>query len=369
MAIVQQAMAIAPDYARARAAFVHAAQQAGARVQACVHPERGLHGEELAMDVAWLGPPQADKVLVSLSATHGVEGVYGSGAQVHWLRTQGLQPLPPQTAVMLVHALNPHGFSWLRRVNEDNVDINRNHLDFSRPLPSNPDYEAIHALVVPAQLHAQTLQDIHAQLQAHIARVGLSAATRAITGGQYVHADGLFYGGRQLCWSNRMLNAVVAAHLTHARALCVLDHHTGLGPHAHSELICRHPVGSPALQHARDWWGADVTSPAAGESASEVIDGNVRMAFESLCPQAQVVAIAVEVGTVPGEQVLAALIADNLLHLRDHPRSALGEQVRAQVRKAFFDDSPAWQTQCISRAMQIYQQGLQGLQALVPAHA
>jgi len=30
-------------------------------------------------------------------------------------------------------AVNPHGFAWLRRVNEDNVDLNRNFIDFPQP--------------------------------------------------------------------------------------------------------------------------------------------------------------------------------------------------------------------------------------------
>ena len=29
---------------------------------------------------------------------------------------------------VLLHALNPYGFAWLRRVNEHNVDLNRNFL-------------------------------------------------------------------------------------------------------------------------------------------------------------------------------------------------------------------------------------------------
>ena len=65
---------------------------------------------------------------------------------------------------------------------------------------------------------------------------------------------------------------------------------------------------------ARQWWGADVTSPDAGESTSAVLGGNVRMALVDLCQRAQVVAIALEVGIQPQRQVIAALLADNWLH-------------------------------------------------------
>ena len=90
-------------------------------------------------------------MLVSVSGTHGVEGLFGSGCQVGWLEQQRGQSLPPDTAVLLVHALNPHGFSYLRRVNEDNIDINRNNIDFSAALPGNPDYDTIHPWLLPEQ--------------------------------------------------------------------------------------------------------------------------------------------------------------------------------------------------------------------------
>jgi hypothetical protein len=58
----------------------------------------------------------AGRVPVVLSATHGVEGLAGSGPQVDLLRHP--PRLPPDTAVLLVHAVNPHGFAWLRRTSE-----------------------------------------------------------------------------------------------------------------------------------------------------------------------------------------------------------------------------------------------------------
>ena len=43
-------------------------------------------------------------------------------------------PARPEQAVLLVHAINPHGFAWSRRVTQENVDLNRNFLvDFTAP--------------------------------------------------------------------------------------------------------------------------------------------------------------------------------------------------------------------------------------------
>ncbi len=56
----------------------------------------------------------------------------------------------------MIHAVNPFGFSHLKRTNEDNIDLNRNFNDFSTPYPDNPVYEEVHDLLVPKDLAALT---------------------------------------------------------------------------------------------------------------------------------------------------------------------------------------------------------------------
>ena len=349
------------NYVEARQSFLKAAHLAGAQMEVCLHPQKGFQGEDMAIDVAWLGPRDASKVLVTISATHGVEGLYGSGCQTAWLQKFDSTSLSADTAVMVIHALNPYGFSWLRRVNEDNMDINRNHVNFEAGPPANEGYEDIHAWLLPDEWTPASQWNLQQQIMGYLALKGVRAGTRAVTGGQYRHADGIFYGGTQLCWSNRQLNQLAEKYLQHAKLICVLDHHTGLGPSGHTELICRHPVDSRSLALARLWWGADVTSPASGESASEVIDGNVRMAFVHLCPQATVVSIAMEVGTQAQTQVMAALFADNWLYQKGVPQSSQGLSIRQQVRDAFFVDTPEWREKAMTRGLAIWQEAMTGM--------
>ena len=62
-------------------------------------------------------------------------------------------PLPAsgRPTLVFVHALNPYGFSWVRRVNEDNVDLNRNFPDWSQPLPTNDGYAELADILVPTE--------------------------------------------------------------------------------------------------------------------------------------------------------------------------------------------------------------------------
>ena len=116
----------------------------GKIVESFAHPMKGPDGGALATDVAWIGPRSARKRLLLTSSTHGIEGYCGSGCQISWLENRHYyRDARPDTAVILVHAINPHGFAYGRRVTEDNVDLNRNFVDFSQPLPENKDYEAL----------------------------------------------------------------------------------------------------------------------------------------------------------------------------------------------------------------------------------
>src|SRR5690348_10712137 len=104
------------DYAESRRRFLAAAKHHGAALRSYANPNRGPSGEALATDCAWLGPKQAKNVLVLMSGTHGVEGFCGAGALMDVLTTP--PTLPRGLGLLLVHAINPYGFSWIRRVTE-----------------------------------------------------------------------------------------------------------------------------------------------------------------------------------------------------------------------------------------------------------
>ena len=129
-----------PDYDSARRRFLAMCTRYGVAVRSYANPERAPDGADLATDTAWFGPADAAQVMILMSATHGVEGFCGSGAQLDWLLHGGPARLPDNTAALVVHAINPYGFAWGRRTTEEGVDLNRNGVDFAAPLPANPGY-------------------------------------------------------------------------------------------------------------------------------------------------------------------------------------------------------------------------------------
>ena len=113
--------AFSPTYAQARTRFLEATATAGLQVESHVHPEKGREGETLAMDVALDGPADADKLLILTSACHGAEGYCGTGVQVFALHDDEWRAKARDAgvAVLYVHALNPYGFSHIRRATHE----------------------------------------------------------------------------------------------------------------------------------------------------------------------------------------------------------------------------------------------------------
>ena len=117
------------DYEEARKKFLDASRAAGASIESIWHPNTGPKGTPLYTDVAFMGPKHANRILMLVSGTHGIEGFAGSGIQAGLLREGIASHLDTDMAVVMVHAINPYGMAYLRRVNEDNVDLNRNFVD------------------------------------------------------------------------------------------------------------------------------------------------------------------------------------------------------------------------------------------------
>jgi hypothetical protein len=331
---------LSTTYRQARSRFLDAAAQADAAVVSHVHPARGLEGEELAVDVAEFGPVDAPDVVLIVSATHGVEGYAGSALQDNWLRA-GTPGRTDRVRTVLIHALNPYGFSWVRRVNEDNVDLNRNFIDWNEPPPTNPDYDEIADLLVPSSWDEAEQQRTSEALWKVVERVGAERLQHIVSSGQFAQPDGLFYGGAEPAWSNRWIHRWCATSLAGCRRLTVVDLHTGLGPWGVGEAICVEEPGDPAYERAKGLWGA-VTSMVGGDSSSAVLVGDWLSSPERLAPGIEVTSVCLEYGTVDPIVVLQALRADAWLHAHGDPSGPDGAEIRRQVRAAFADDDPAW---------------------------
>ncbi|MFM9924923.1 M14 family metallopeptidase [Variovorax sp. H27-G14] len=347
------------SYSEARGKFLQAAARRGLAVDSHELSLAGAQGEVLATDVVLDGPADASKVLVVISGVHGVEGFCGSAIQTGMLELGASvqEQARHDLAVLYVHAVNPYGFSHLRRATQENIDLNRNFVDFSKPLPVNAGYAEIHDLLLPPEWPPQpATEDL---LDAYRERHGARGLQRAISLGQHVHADGLHYGGSEPAWSNRTFRQILKTYTPRARELASIDIHTGLGPYGVGERIFA-SFDEAVLERATRWWGA-LTSVTTGTSTSIPLTGPIQTALAEECPQARHVGICLEYGTWPMSRVSAAMRAEHWLHRHGCADAVKAASIRQEMRDAFFPDADDWKLAVWDQGAQACQQALRGL--------
>lgn len=347
-------------YREARQRFLDAAHAAGAAIELHVHPATGAEGEEIATDTALLGRADADRLFIVSSGTHGPEGFSGSACQLALLQDELARRAADRgIALLLIHAVNPFGFSHLKRTNEDNIDLNRNFNDFSTPYPDNPVYEEIHPLLVPSAWPPSA--DNEARLADAMARLA-GQRSPGVSSGQARHPDGLFYSGTAPAWSNGTVRAIVHQHGAGRRHIAWIDVHTGLGPYGHGEKIFgRHAEAT--LNRALSWWGRDLIVATNTDSVSPRTTGHITGCAPEECPDAAITPSTLEYGTLPSPQVRQALRGEAWLAGHPDAPAATAREIRRAVRDAFYVDADDWKGMILGQFRAFALQTINGLAA------
>ena len=354
------------SYSQARGKFLAAVQAGGARLLSShTNPAKGPQGEDCITDVAWLGPEDASRLLILVCGTHGAEGYAGSGCHVAWLQERWFERVRVKdTAVLLIHAINPHGFAWGRRVNEDNIDLNRNFIDHDLPHPENPDYVALAQHIDPADWAEPGLSAHNQAIAKFLGRDRHDVMSKAIHGGQYVNPRGVFYGGIQAAWSNRLFRQLLKQHAAGARHVAIIDYHTGGGVWGYCDLFIDDDL---AGGQTRNWFSqVSVISEdkaAHGKNAQSETPGNLFYSLPGMLPGKELTLCLVELrtGETDGHDIVRA---ENWLFQHGEPNSPHGLDLRAQMLERFYPARREWRVMAAYQSNAMLVEALCGLSAL-----
>jgi uncharacterized protein DUF2817 len=265
---------------------------------------------------------------------------------------------------VFVHAINPYGFAWTRRVTEEGNDLNRNYVDHSKLYPVNEGYLEIADFLVPKDLGQATIDAADAKLSAYRKKVGDIAYFRAVSGGQYSHADGMFFGGGGPSWSNRTLHAITDRFLKGRQDVAVIDFHTGLGPYGYGEPITHYDIDTPASRRVRAFWGESVTESKRGQTASQARDGLGHYGLNRVLtePETRLTMCTLEYGTFDRDSGQKAFRADHWLHKYGDPLGKEAGPVRSAMRRQFYPETDDWKEAVLFRGHQIVRQAIAGVQ-------
>ena len=361
------------DYLVLRDRFLKACTASGASVEEFPHPLNGPHGERLATRVARFGTPSARKVLIVLSGVHGIEGAYGSACQTALLEQGLLKELPPDVGIILVHLLNPWGVAWQRRANEDNVDIDRNFIEWSGLRPPNAAYETLHPAFACPEWEGPLRSQADALVENFVSRSGSEALQQVVGKGQYAYADGACFGGDGPAWSNRTLHQIIDKHCAGVTDVVCLDLHTGAGPYGHTQLAA---LGDEDNEFARACtaFGPALTTRApdvapdnaAGKTAAPT--GSLLRSLAGMAPHTRFTRVTMKCGVGDARSAFDVLGADHWLQLYGDPDSVLGRRIKLELQELFSPPDVDWWDLALLRSRQCFRRGIAAL-AAAPAAA
>src|SRR5262245_28788301 len=254
--------------------------------------------------------------------------------------------------------------AWLRRQTEENLDLNRNHVDFSKPLPTNPGYIELADAFVPTALSDPSFEAAEAKITAYVEKHGMKAM-RVARAGWSVHSPTRHFLRRGPTWSRRTMELIVRSFRMAERDLiCLVDYHTGLGPYGYGEFIIDDAPGTTGETLTNEWFGDSVTSHQLGTASASAQQGFVADGWR-LVLWNKLVAGTLEFGCYALPTTHEALREEHWHHVKgfawNHPAT---QQAKAKIRRAFYPDKDDWKEMVLFRSRQVLREATKGLLSL-----
>jgi hypothetical protein len=335
-----------PDYRTARDRFRKLTERVGGRLQSLLLDAKGREGEDLSIDICWHGSEAPRSVVLHSSGIHGVEGFAGSAIQLQLL--QDLPPVPKDSALIVVHILNPYGVEWLRRVNENNVDLNRNFLPGGSYRGAPPGYSKLDSFLNPQgppSSDAFVMKALFLVLQ-----YGMTSLKQAVAAGQYEYPKGLFFGGKQLQHGLAQYHSYLRSHASSAKSVLAIDVHTGLGKYGEDTLLAT----AEGAARLRPKFGERVRLMDPEQSPAYRIEGGLPSLLSDALPEARLDFIGQEFGTFNAIKVLHALREENRWH--HYGTGGVDHPAKGALKQAFCPDDDAWRRAVLKRGREVLDQ-------------
>jgi predicted deacylase len=351
--------AFSPNYVTARERFRAASSSFG--YQHTVYPidQVSSTGETLTIDVSMSGSTNPNRVVVISSGLHGVEGFLGSAIQLAFLEKYRTitSSLPPDIKVILIHALNPYGFAWQRRWNENNIDLNRNFLLPGEVFKGSPkDYPKFNSFLNPTSAPSR-FEPYILQALWLISRYGMTSLKNTLPVGQYDFPKGLFFGGHAPSKTQEILSKHLPQWIGKASEVVHIDFHTGLGRWGTYKLLLTTSKNSEAYSRLARQFGTENIEPFSSEGVSYEIRGGLGTWCQALLPQCQYDFLTAEFGTYSTIQVLKALRSENRAYWWAKPNHNY-DWTKQRLVKMFAPSSQTWRAKCLTQGLNICEQAL-----------
>ncbi len=197
--------------------------------------------DQLTTEIIRAAPHKENKFLLMISCgLHGIEGYIGN-AVIRLFTEEFLQYLnPDHTGLILVSPINPWGMSNRRRVNENNVDLNRNFIYDPHLVRNqvNPRYREVEPFLnPPSSLRQAAGFSFYLDFFKYYLKMGTASFREAVHMGQFNYPGGLYYGGEDFEESAGVMNDLFYNAIEPYQRVLFIDMHSGYGPRYQMTLV------------------------------------------------------------------------------------------------------------------------------------
>ena len=351
-----------PDYVTARQRFLDACEKTSAELTTLTLSVKGPSDENLSIDIAYIGPDNPTRLLIHTSGVHGVEGFPGSAVQIRLLEriSNGDIALDEDCGLIVAHAINPYGFAWLRRVNEDNADLNRNFLPPNEAYVGEPErFHELDGLLNPRSY--KSLFDMFSLKEGWVMfSMGFNVAKQVIAEGQYERPKAMQYGGHQMYEGPKLWLGYLSKVLPNVKRAVWLDFHTGLGPFGEDSLLVSNELGDEAFSSLTNRYGSAIQplDPEAGVAYR--IRGGMLEGVSARFPEIDWTLITQEFGTYKPVKILKTLRAENrMTHWSNiEKRKKVNSAERRKLVEVFNPNSDKWREMIMNRGLALFDSAL-----------
>jgi hypothetical protein len=244
--------------------------------------------------------------------------------------------------------------AWLRRFNENNVDLNRNFRypgDFVRR--HVPYWDIVDKFLNPASPPQAERFALRAAW--FLLRHWRPSLRQTVAGGQYFNPKGLFYGGKTMEEGPAKFQEWMQERLADAERIVVIDVHTGLGRFGEDRLLV-----DPAPEKHDDYQTMQAVFGKRIEAMDKsgvayAVQGSQQNMYLRLFPRAEVFFVAQEFGTYSPLRVIKALREENRWHFYGN-RSRHRHPADMELLEVFNPKDAAWRFAVLSRGRDVIHQ-------------
>ena len=317
--------------------------------------------DDLYIDNIYL-PSSAEKtnLIVLTTGVHGMEGYIGSVMLDVFFEEIYPDLDTTDTGVLIVANVNPYGMKYMRRYNENNVDLNRNFiLDWDNfDKSSNKDYPEVKDFLQPEGKIGNAFwheAGFYLGLAKEAISKGADKVSDALLTGQYEYPEGVYYGGNGDEKSTAYLKGVFGDCLDGEYSNIVhIDIHSGYGPR-YNMVIFNSVYETMTEAETKKAFGYDYVISHDSESfyatTGDTTDYFYRLA-ESKNTDKELFSTCFEFGTL-GDSFFASILSlkytvdENRQHWFPSSNKVATEVVRENYNELFYPTETQWREKTV----------------------